>query len=55
MDQFSIEIEPGDAMSRFPFLTYSNQWDAEGLVATASAVYTFLVIIKGGSIDELRN
>lgn len=32
-----IENEPDDAMSMVRFLTYSNQWDVEGLVATTSA------------------
>ena len=32
-----IENEPDDAMSLVRFLTYSNQWDVEGLVATTSA------------------
>ncbi|WP_405380232.1 nucleoside hydrolase-like domain-containing protein [Maribacter sp. LLG6340-A2] len=31
-----IENEPDDAMSLVRFLTYSNQWDVEGLVATTS-------------------
>lgn len=31
-----IENEPDDAMSMIRFLTYSNQWDIEGLVATTS-------------------
>lgn len=31
-----IENEPDDAMSMVRFLTYSNQWDIEGLVATTS-------------------
>lgn len=31
-----IENEPDDAMSLIRFLTYSNQWDVEGLVATTS-------------------
>jgi hypothetical protein len=31
-----IENEPDDAMSLVRFLTYSNQWDIEGLVATTS-------------------
>jgi hypothetical protein len=31
-----IENEPDDAMSMVRFLTYSNQWDVEGLVATTS-------------------
>ncbi len=31
-----IENEPDDAQSLVRFLTYSNQWDTEGLVATTS-------------------
>jgi hypothetical protein len=31
-----IENEPDDAMSTVRFLTYTNQWDVEGLVATTS-------------------
>lgn len=31
-----IENEPDDAMSLVRFLTYSNQWDVEGLIATTS-------------------
>ena len=31
-----IENEPDDAMSMVRFLTYSNQWDVEALVATTS-------------------
>ena len=31
-----IENEPDDAMSTVRFLTYCNQWDVEGLVATTS-------------------
>lgn len=31
-----IENEPDDAMSMVRFLTYANQWDIEGLVATTS-------------------
>jgi hypothetical protein len=31
-----IENEPDDAMSAVRFLTYANQWDVEGLVATTS-------------------
>ena len=31
-----IENEPDDAMSMVRFLTYANQWDVEGLVATTS-------------------
>ncbi|MGA8205344.1 MAG: nucleoside hydrolase-like domain-containing protein [Woeseiaceae bacterium] len=31
-----IENEPDDAMSLVRFLTYGNQWDVEGLVATTS-------------------
>jgi hypothetical protein len=31
-----IENEPDDAMSLVRFLTYSNQWDIEGLIATTS-------------------
>lgn len=31
-----IENEPDDAMSMVRFLTYSNQWSVEGLVATTS-------------------
>lgn len=31
-----IENEPDDAMSMIRFLTYSNNWDIEGLVATTS-------------------
>jgi hypothetical protein len=31
-----IENEPDDAMSTIRFLTYSNQWDVEGLIATTS-------------------
>ena len=31
-----IENEPDDAMSMVRLLTYSNQWDVEGLVATTS-------------------
>jgi len=31
-----IENEPDDAMSMVRFLTYSNQWDVEGLLATTS-------------------
>jgi hypothetical protein len=31
-----IENEPDDAMSMVRFLTYSNHWDVEGLVATTS-------------------
>jgi hypothetical protein len=31
-----IENEPDDAMSMVRFMTYSNQWDVEGLLATTS-------------------
>ncbi|GAB3988318.1 DUF1593 domain-containing protein [Spirosoma daeguense] len=31
-----IENEPDDAQSMVRFLTYSNQWDVEGLIATTS-------------------
>ena len=31
-----IENEPDDAQSMVRFLTYCNQWDVEGLVATTS-------------------
>ena len=31
-----IENEPDDTQSMIRFLTYSNQWDIEGLVATTS-------------------
>lgn len=31
-----IENEPDDAMSMVRFLTYSNQWDVEGIIATTS-------------------
>ena len=31
-----IENEPDDAMSLVRFLTYANEWDVEGLVATTS-------------------
>lgn len=31
-----IENEPDDAMSLIRFLTYSNEWDTEGLIATTS-------------------
>ena len=31
-----IENEPDDAMSMVRFLTYANQWDVEGLLATTS-------------------
>jgi hypothetical protein len=31
-----IENEPDDAMSMVRFMTYSNQWDIEGLLATTS-------------------
>jgi hypothetical protein len=31
-----IENEPDDAMSMVRFLTYTNQWDVEGLIATTS-------------------
>lgn len=31
-----IENEPDDAMSLVRFLTYSNQWDVEGIIATTS-------------------
>ena len=31
-----IENEPDDAQSMVRFLTYSNQWDVEALVATTS-------------------
>jgi hypothetical protein len=31
-----IENEPDDAMSLVRFLTYCNQWEVEGLVATTS-------------------
>ena len=31
-----IENEPDDAMSLVRFLTYSNQWEVEALVATTS-------------------
>ena len=31
-----IENEPDDAMSLVRFLTYSNQWEVEGLIATTS-------------------
>ena len=31
-----IENEPDDAMSLVRFLTYSNQWDVEGLIVTTS-------------------
>ena len=31
-----IEADPDDAQSMIRFLTYSNQWDVEGLIATTS-------------------
>ena len=31
-----IENEPGDAESMVRFMTYSNQWDVEALIATTS-------------------
>ena len=31
-----IENEPDDAQSLIRFLTYSNNWDVEGLIATTS-------------------
>jgi hypothetical protein len=31
-----IEADPDDAESMVRFLTYSNQWDVEGLIATTS-------------------
>src|SRR5690242_11506631 len=31
-----IEADPDDAQSFVRFLTYSNQWDVEGLIATTS-------------------
>ena len=31
-----IEADPDDAQSMVRFLTYSNQWDIEGLIATTS-------------------
>lgn len=31
-----IEADPDDAQSMIRFLTYSNQWDIEGLIATTS-------------------
>ncbi|MEQ8338556.1 MAG: DUF1593 domain-containing protein, partial [Cyclobacteriaceae bacterium] len=31
-----IENEPDDAQSLVRFMTYANQWDVEGLVATTS-------------------
>ena len=31
-----IENEPDDAMSMVRFLSYANQWEVEGLVATTS-------------------
>ena len=31
-----IEADPDDAQSMVRFLTYSNQWDVEGLIATTS-------------------
>ena len=31
-----VENEPDDAQSLVRFLTYANQWDIEGLVATTS-------------------
>src|ERR1700712_4859836 len=31
-----IEADPDDSQSLIRFLTYSNQWDVEGLVATTS-------------------
>src|ERR1700730_12539844 len=31
-----IEADPDDTQSMIRFLTYSNQWDVEGLVATTS-------------------
>ena len=31
-----IENEPDDAMSMVRFLTYSNHWDVEALIATTS-------------------
>lgn len=31
-----IENEPDDAQSMVRFLTYSNQWEIEGLIATTS-------------------
>lgn len=31
-----IENEPDDTQSMIRFLTYSNQWDIEGLIATTS-------------------
>lgn len=48
-----IENEPDDAMSLVRFLTYSNQFDVEGLVATTSihqkreiATWRILEILK---------
>lgn len=32
-----IENEPDDAQSTVRFLTYANQWDVEGLIATTGA------------------
>src|SRR5258708_2126098 len=31
-----IEADPDDTQSMIRFLTYSNQWDVEGLIATTS-------------------
>ena len=31
-----IEADPDDTQSMIRFLTYSNQWDIEGLIATTS-------------------
>ncbi len=31
-----IEADPDDTQSLVRFLTYSNQWDVEGLIATTS-------------------
>jgi len=31
-----IEADSDDSESLVPFLTYSNQWDVEGLIATTS-------------------
>jgi hypothetical protein len=48
-----IEADPDDSESLVRFLTYSNQWDVEGLIATTSihqktrvAPETILSILK---------
>ena len=57
-----IENEPDDAQSLVRFLTYANQWDVEGLVATTSihqqdqiAVWRIREILEAYGESEARN